>query len=565
MTPDNDDKEEMDTIQSNDDQLPERVGTAFGGLIEDIKRKAPFYPSDFTDGFNLKCLLAIIFVWISFFTQTITFGALLSEETNQLLGVVEMCYATFFSGIIFSLFGGQPLLILGATGPIYVMESSIFKLSNQLGVEFLTWRIWIGIWTTMLFIIIVGFDLSFLIRYITAGIEEIVTALISTVFIFESFDYIVTILKLEYNSNNEERNSTMASHELTNHSIQSINHHFALPPMSIILMIGTYLSCHFIRKIRYTRFFSIYFRRLISNLGVLITIIAFVSFDIWMEDDYTPKLIIAKSFTLTAPSKRGWMINIMGQKETIKIYYILLAIIPAFLVMVVLFIETEVTGTIMDRSEHKLKKGSGYSLDLLITGLLMTFCSFFGLPWMCACQIHSILHLNSLSVLSKTHAPGTRAHIINVIEQRLTNLVISILIGLSVFLRPVLLLIPLAVPFGVFLYLGVTSFTYLQLVERIKLMFIPKKRHPNHRYLRKVKIKKVHLFTVVQTICLILVMTVKNSVIAPAFPFFILMLIPLKSIMKMYFTEEELQELDGIKEEDVAADLDEYDVVRVKT
>lgn len=50
----------------------------------------------------------------------------------------------------------------------------------------------------------------------------------------------------------------------------------------------------------------------------------------------------------------------------------------------------------------------------------------------------------------------------------------------------VLRLIPLAVLFGIFLYMGVTSLTGIQLYERITLMVTPAKHHPDHTYVTKV-------------------------------------------------------------------------------
>lgn len=54
----------------------------------------------------------------------------------------------------------------------------------------------------------------------------------------------------------------------------------------------------------------------------------------------------------------------------------------------------------------------------------------------------------------------------------------------------VLRLIPLAVLFGIFLYMGVTSLTGIQLYERITLMVTPAKHHPDHTYVTKVTLSR---------------------------------------------------------------------------
>lgn len=55
----------------------------FGGLIEDIKRKVPFYISDFKDGFHIQCLGAVLFMYLATLTPNITFGALLGQSTQH--------------------------------------------------------------------------------------------------------------------------------------------------------------------------------------------------------------------------------------------------------------------------------------------------------------------------------------------------------------------------------------------------------------------------------------------------------------------------------------------------
>lgn len=54
----------------------------FGGLILDIKRKAPFYLSDFKDGMSLQCVASFLFLYCACMSPVITFGGLLGEATE---------------------------------------------------------------------------------------------------------------------------------------------------------------------------------------------------------------------------------------------------------------------------------------------------------------------------------------------------------------------------------------------------------------------------------------------------------------------------------------------------
>lgn len=59
--------------------------------------------------------------------------------------------------------------------------------------------------------------------------------------------------------------------------------------------------------------------------------------------------------------------------------------------------------------------------------------------------------------------------------------------GLSIVIGDLLRQIPLAVLFGIFLYMGVMSLNGIQLTERMMLLLMPPKYHPDHTYVRKVR------------------------------------------------------------------------------
>lgn len=55
----------------------------FGGLINDVKRKLPWYLSDFTDAFALQSVASIFFLYFACLTPIITFGGLLGDATEE--------------------------------------------------------------------------------------------------------------------------------------------------------------------------------------------------------------------------------------------------------------------------------------------------------------------------------------------------------------------------------------------------------------------------------------------------------------------------------------------------
>lgn len=547
-----------------DDPLS-RTGMFCGGLVRDIKRRFPLYLSDFKDALDVHCLPTIIFIYFACLAPAITFGGLLSEKTNAWMGVSEMILATTLSGILFSLFAGQPLIIIGATGPLLVFERSTFELSESYGIEFLPWRAWVGIWVMVICFIIVALEGCFLIKHFTRFTEEIFALMISIIFLYDSFHYVENVFRLYPLSIGAARSTLIYSNSTDNGVVNYTNRpstaNTAL--LSTVLMIGTFFVAHSLRKLRHSHFFGPRARRIVSDFGVFIAIATMMVVDSLTEGVYKQKLSVPDGLSVTSPNRESWLINPMGVTQPMSAGAIFAALVPAILVSILIFMEIEFTGIILDKKDHKLKKGVGYNLDLFVLGLLVGLCSILGLPWMCATPVHTLSNFHALTVVSTNHAPGEHPHLIGVREQRLTNIVIHLLIGFTVFLSPVMRHIPIAVLFGVFLFLGVSSLSHIQLVERVKLLFVPSAYHPDERFVMNVKTSKMHLFTIVQVCCVCVLIAMKHTVLAPAFPFFIICMIPLRKLLEKFFSSEELEALDTDVEDVYDSDMDEYDSIHV--
>lgn len=104
---------------------------------------------------------------------------------------------------------------------------------------------------------------------------------------------------------------------------------------------------------------------------------------------------------------------------------------------------------------------------MFVVGFSIGLCSLLGLPWFVAATVLALTHINSLKVMSENTAPGERPKFMGVREQRMSTLIMSILTGLSVFLTSVLSFIPMAVLYGVFMFMGVSALGGLQVLHHI--------------------------------------------------------------------------------------------------
>ena len=133
-----------------------------------------------------------------------------------------------------------------------------------------------------------------------------------------------------------------------------------------------------------------------------------------------------------------------------------------------------------------------------------------GLPWFVAATVLAMTHVNSLKIESECSAPGEKPQFIGVREQRVTQIMIFVLCGLSVFFTNILSHIPMPVLYGVFLYMGTSSLKGSQFFERILIIFMPQKYQPDYVFLRHVPTYKVHLFTLIQVLCFAMLWLVKS-------------------------------------------------------
>ena len=142
----------------------------------------------------------------------------------------------------------------------------------------------------------------------------------------------------------------------------------------------------------------------------------------------------------------------------------------------------------------------------------------------------------------------TRERVIHVRENRITPLAIHLMIGLSLALLSLLKVIPMAVLYGVFLYMGVVSMTGNQFFDRLKLWFMDSSLYPTTHYIRKVPQWTIHKFTLLQLACLAVLWIVKASVLGLLFPLFIALLVPVRFLAGRLFSAEHLAALDSEEE-----------------
>ena len=509
----------------DEDAVPEALrytGKLFGGLRADLRRRVPHYVSDFRDGLTVKSIGPVMFLFFACLAPTVTFGGIMADKTGDQLGVVEMILATSICGVVYALFAGQPLIILGGTGPLLIFTAILYQLSEDLGVAFLPVFSWVGIWSSLLVILLAITDASFMMRYFTRFTNEIFAALISAIFIYESV------------------------RAIWHYFIDDIvSHDTAL--LTLILALGTFYIATNLSRMKRSRYLAPKAREFLADFGPMIAIAVMTIVSIRFHAVDIDELAVPETFGTT--SGRAWGVALFDAPTWVRFA----AIGPAMLMAVLMYLDQNITSRIINSPDNKLEKGAAYHQDLLVVGLLMGVCSLLCIPWVVAATVRSLNHLRSLaSTEDILKNDGTaQQRIMHVRENRVTGFAIHLLIGLSLLALPLLRYIPMAVLYGLFLYMGVVSMAGNSFFERLNLWPMDSSLYPTTHYTRRVPLKSIHLFTGIQLVCLVLLWIVKASVVGILFPLFIAMLVPVRLLMSRWFTPVSLEALDA---EEIPAD-----------
>uniref|UniRef100_G1NZE7 Anion exchange protein n=2 Tax=Myotis lucifugus TaxID=59463 RepID=G1NZE7_MYOLU len=564
----------------------QRMGRLFGGLVQDVRRKALWYPSDFLDALHPQCFSAVLYIYLATITNAITFGGLLGEATDGAQGVLESFLGTAVAGAAFCLMAGQPLTILSSTGPVLVFERLLFSFSRDYSLDYLPFRLWVGIWVATFCLVLVATEASVLVRYFTRFTEEGFCALISLIFIYDAVGKMLSLTRAypiqrpgspaygcfcQYpdpagNESQWTRTKPKDRDDLLSTDLGLVNASLLPPPecvrqgghprgpgchtvpdiafFSLLLFLASFLFAMAFKHVKTSRFFPSVVRKVLSDFSSVLAILLGCGLDAFLGLA-TPKLTVPREFKPTLPG-RDWLVSPFGTNPW---WLSVAAALPALLLSILIFMDQQITAVILNRAEYRLRKGAGFHLDLFCVALLMLLTSALGLPWYVSATVISLAHMDSLRRESRACALGEPPSFLGIREQRLTGLVVFILTGISIFLAPILKFIPMPVLYGIFLYMGVAAISSIQFTKRVQLLLMPAKHQPDLLLLRHVPLSRVHLFTAIQLACLGLLWIIKSTPAAIIFPIMLLGLVGVRKALEWVFSPQELLWLDELMPE----------------
>lgn len=457
---------------------------------------------------------------------SIAFGVLNSENTKNKLDVEKVLYSQAFGGLMFAMFGGTPQIVLLTTAPLALYTKIIYSISSDFSIDFRAMYCCVGLWNAFFLFLYSAFDLSIVMAWSTRSSEEIFALFISIAFTIDAIKNTVSNFGNHYNipecSSNYNFTSAAAQ---TNQSIE------ALPGcerdvslLYLLLLLGTLWLGVTLYNFTKTPYLNSGKRELLADYSLPVAVLCMSLIGALAFKDVN----LGRSFD----SERKGNLFVIVPLDSLSVGAVFGAMGLGFCLSLLFFMDQNISAALVNAPQNKMKKGTAYHWDLLIVGAINAVLSLFAFPWVHAALPHSPLHVRALADVEERVDQGhIYSIIVRVRETRLTSILSSIMIGLSLLILPVLSYIPTPVLYGLFLYIAVTALGGIQMFERIMLFFTEQTAYPPNHYLRRVPQRIMHFFTLLQLIQLAVLCAfgfAPYPYLKMFFPILIFLLIPIR-------------------------------------
>ncbi|KAK9239875.1 HCO3 transporter family-domain-containing protein [Lipomyces kononenkoae] len=516
---------------------------AFRGMRNDIKNRLPYYLADWTvDAWNYRIIPATIYMYFANVLPAIAFALDMFSKTHSSYGVNEVLLASVLGALLFSVFAGQPLCIVGVTGPISVFNYTVYEIITPRGTPYFAFMSWICLWSMVMhFAIAIANGVKGL-RYITR-------------FSCDIFGFYVAFIYLQKGIQVLTRQFGQSS---------DIEGFISIMVALLVLMFG--YMCHLIGD--NSTLFWRPVRRFLADYGTPLVVIFFTGFiHIGKLRNYAIQTLpTTASFHPTAsgtPARpHGWFIHFW---DGISVGDVFLALPFAVLLTILFYFDHNVSSLICQGKEFPLKKPGAFHWDFFLLGLSTGIAGILGIPAPNGLIPQAPFHTMSLCVHADREKKEddndddndngrTKRRIKSVIEQRVSNFAHGLLI-LGTMTGPLLIvlgLVPQAVLAGLFWIMGLTALQGNGIVLKLYYLCQDRALTSRNEPLRRVRLASVYLFAGIELVAFGCTFATTQTIAAVGFPAILLLFAGLPTLLlPRIFDKDELNVLDEPTASDV--------------
>ncbi|KAF6171732.1 hypothetical protein GIB67_007253 [Kingdonia uniflora] len=290
----------------------------------------------------------------------ISFGEQLERNTNGSITAVQTLASTAICGIIHSIIGGQPLLILGVAEPTVLMYTFMFNFAKDkqdLGEKlFLPWTGWVCVWTALLLFLLAVLGACSIINRLTRVAGQLFGMLITMLFMQQAIKGVVDEFHIP-------------QREDPNAAALSLSWQFGNRMFALVLPFGFFLTALKSLKARSWRYGIGWIRGSITNYGVLLMVLVRTAVS-YIPVNEVPKGIPRHHFCPN-PWSSGAYSNwtVVTKMLNVPLIYILGTFIPATMIAVLYYFDHNVVTTLKTGKydDDQMLKSCGIKTDSKFT------------------------------------------------------------------------------------------------------------------------------------------------------------------------------------------------------
>ncbi|XP_010454873.1 PREDICTED: probable boron transporter 6 isoform X1 [Camelina sativa] len=511
-------------------------GGPFQGILRDLEGRRKCYKQDWIRGIKtgIRILAPTCYIFFASSLPVVAFGEQLSKHTGGALSAVETLASTSICGIIHAIFGGQPLLILGVAEPTIIMYTYLYSFCisrPDIGRElYLAWVAWVCVWTSVLLILLSIFNACTIITRFTRIAGELFGMLIAVLFLQEAIKGLIS----EFHATESERHESGESHFLLLYAngllavifslglvitalksrrakswkygfgwLRSFIGDYGVPLMVLLWTALSYTIPSEVAPSVPRRLFcplpwepaSLYHWTVIKDMGKVPVMYIFAAFIpgvmiaglYFFDHSVASQMAQQKEFNLKNPSAYHYDIFLLG---IMTLICGLLGLPPSNGVIPQAPMHTKSLAVLnrqLTRKKMVKKAKECMKMKASKSEIYGKMQTVFIEMETCPPQDNSVARdLKDLKevVMRPDEGGDTKgkfdpdlhieAHLpVRVNEQRVSNLLQSVLVGLTLLAVPVIKMIPSSILWGYFAYMAIDSLPGNQFWERLLLLFIP--------------------------------------------------------------------------------------------
>ncbi|GAA5849109.1 hypothetical protein JCM9279_005793 [Rhodotorula babjevae] len=525
----------------------------FRGMYHDVRKRLPFYVSDWTEGLKPRNLERVVGATLKmYFLNIMPMLAYIIDmyvRTDGTYGVNEGLLASALPALVFAVFSVQPLTIVGVTGLINLFNYTTFDILRDYDVDYIQFQAWVLIWSAITHWIVAVFNICDYTRFVTDMTSETFGLYVGVIYIQKGIELLV--------------------YEFDDGTGQS-------GWFSVVIAMLFALTVYFTERSGTLHFGPFWFRKFLVDYAFAAAVIlytGFVHIPGYIKDADIQFLPITSTFNPTL--NRDWVVPFWS----LPVKWVFVALPFGCLVTLLFYFDNNVSSVMAQSRGFPVKRPAGFHWDFFLLGCTTFVSGVIGLPAPNGLVPQAPVHTESLS---ETHlipeetevseggffegdvkearehgerrieqgAERTPMKVVRtrVVEQRVSHFAMGLLI-LGTMSRPLLVVLGLmsrAMFAGIFIVVGWGSVEGNSIVHKTLYLLRDRRMTPSTHPLYNISRRSIFRFIAIQWLFFAAIIAISETIAGIGFPVIIIILIPVRYyLVPRMFTPEELLALDA--------------------